>query len=367
MTRDLYIGLLSGTSADAIDVALVDLSAGCQLIHNHSKKLSEQLRNDILSLYQPGENEIDRFAQLDQQLGEQFSEAVLELLEKYKINAQHVTAIGSHGQTIRHRPDIAHPFTLQIGDPNRIAAGTGITTVADFRRRDMALGGQGAPLVPAFHAEIFGSPDENRCVVNIGGIANLTYLPKEKDDSIIGFDTGPGNCLLDAWIAKQQQKPFDQNGEWARSGSVHTPLLQQCLRDPYFQRTYPKSTGREYFHLDWLQQRETCAADVSPADVQATLLELTAQSIANDINRLTDVATIIVCGGGAHNEALISRLQTCCTQTVMISDELGVDCDWIEACAFAWLAKRRLDHQPGSIKSVTGASHNAILGAVYAR
>jgi anhydro-N-acetylmuramic acid kinase len=295
----------------------------------------------------------------------------MELLKKAGATPNDVIAIGSHGQTIRHRPPgstygLKHPFSLQIADPNTIAQLTGITTVADFRRRDVAAGGQGAPLVPSFHRAIFHSASQDRVVINIGGMANITWLPKSGEVS--GFDTGPGNVLLDGWVHKQRGTSFDANGAWASSGKTHQVLLTQLLSHKFFELTPPKSTGREDFHLDWLENcLRKLPSTIAPEDVQATLLQLTSQSIADQICKLGPTSReLIVCGGGAYNQALLAALQsTLPNDKVYISKDFNIAPEWVEAMAFAWLAKQTLEHKPGNLRAVTGACQEVILGGVY--
>lgn len=360
---------MSGTSLDAVDAVAVTFSEKqLQIISALSIEIPPQLREKIASLCQPGENEIDRLGQLDFQLGELFASGVQRLLDKSQLQAKQVRAIGSHGQTIRHRPGGDTPFTLQIGAPALIAQRTGITTIADFRSRDIADGGEGAPLVPAFHAQQFDTPSEQRCILNIGGIANITRL-KGKDFSraITGFDCGPGNLLMDAWCSRHLKQPYDNNGIWAASGNIHQPLLHSLKQDPYFELTPPKSTGRELFNLPWLEQHLDRQPPILAADVQATLCELTAQSISEAIwKHAADTAALYVCGGGAHNSQLITRLTSLLAPiNVYSSKKIGLDPDWVEACAFAWLAKRTLNGRPGNLPEVTGACQPAILGAIY--
>lgn len=362
-----YVGLMSGTSADATDAVIVDFAENkINLVGHHSVSIPSDTRKTIHALAAPGENEIDRLGELDNQLGDLFANVVLELLNKYQLKPHQIAAIGSHGQTIRHRPPqtVKHPFTLQIGDPNIIAQRTGITTVADFRRRDMAAGGQGAPLVPAFHKAIFQSDANDRVIVNIGGMANITFLPQSGD--AVGFDTGPGNVLMDAWILENSGKTYDANGEWAASGSVHNELLQQLLSHPFFALQPPKSTGREVFNPAWLRTELDVFKNISSANVQATLLAFTAQSISNDIKKITQNCEVYVCGGGAYNLRLLDELQiqlpTC---KVSSTANLGVAPEWIEAMAFAWLAKQTMHRQSGNLCAVTGAQEEVILGGVY--
>lgn len=368
-----YIGLMSGTSLDAIDAVLVSFSDNQPTLHHAINfPLDKTLRADLLALSAPGENEIERMGQLDISLGQSFAVAVNQLLQETDIDATQVRATGSHGQTIRHRPDLNNGknFTLQIGDPNTIAELTGITTVADFRRRDMAAGGQGAPLVPAFHAAFFVDNKQDRIILNIGGMANITLLPADATAPASGFDTGPGNVLMDDWIQQWQQQAFDDNGQWAASGTVHSQLLNALLKDNFFQLAPPKSTGREHFNLGWLQQHLNKLEPPAPAskDVQATLNELTAISIANAIQRYaTNTKEIVVCGGGVRNAELMRRLKTKLgNANIVSSDERGLAAEWVEAVAFAWLARETLEGRTGNLPAVTGAKRPVILGGVYA-
>lgn len=369
--RDLFIGLMSGTSADGIDAVLVDFQSHAPLVlAHHYEPYSPSIRDQILAIMQPSENEILTMGVLDRQLGELFGSTVLTLLQKSRIQADTIRGIGSHGQTIRHYPHIADPFTLQIGDPNIIATRTNITTIADFRRKDMALGGQGAPLVPRFHQAMFQT-NHARAVVNIGGIANVTILPSTDDtrSRLLGFDTGPGNALLDAWCTVHCNKPYDEHGQWARSGAVDTRLLDALLSDAYFNMPAPKSTGRDYFQLAWLEQYlSQHHQQMTPQNIAATLTELTAKSIIDAICATDSHAVeLILCGGGVHNHYLVERLEAIAPPdcTIMTSDKLGVHPNLVEAVAFAWLAKQTLDQKPGNLPSVTGAQKEAILGGVY--
>lgn len=366
--RHLYIGLMSGTSADGIDAALVDFSTSPpSLVRQLAYPIPAAIKARIYALMEPGPNEIDRMGVLDRQLGELFSEAVHELLAQAGISPHDVAAIGSHGQTIRHRPPghLETAFTLQIGDANIIAERCGITTVADFRRRDMAVGGQGAPLVPGFHRAVFGSTAHDRIILNIGGIANLTFLLRGEE--ILGFDTGPGNALMDAWIQTHRAESYDAQGAWAGSGRSHGDLLQKLLEHPYFAQQPPKSTGRETFTLAWLQESLKDFPDLDPADVQATLLELTATSISAQVLAMRRSGLdLFVCGGGAHNRRLMQALQDLMPDhRIATTDELGISPDWVEAAAFAWLARQTMARLTGNIPSVTGASHEVILGSIY--
>lgn len=364
----LYIGLMSGTSMDAADAALVDFSsARPTLIGTHRTPLSSELRGALLALCPPGPNEIERMAALDTQLGEIFADCALALLKKAGVNADAVIAIGSHGQTVRHQPAGPCPFSLQIGNPALIAQRTGITTVADFRRADIAAGGQGAPLAPAFHNAVFRSAQHDRVVVNIGGMANVTLLPKDAKQFVTGFDTGPGNVFLDAWAERHLGKRMDEDGRFAASGKVNENLLNEFLQDNYFSLAPPKSTGREHFNLAWLAAALKNHGSVPAQDVQATLCELTAASISDAIRRHAPAAEeVLICGGGAHNTHLMqrlrARLQPCAVDS---TEKYGINPGWIEAMAFAWLAKQTLEGKPGNLPSVTGAKRAVVLGAIY--
>ena len=364
-TARYYIGIMSGTSMDGIDSALVSFEGEkTTLLATASTAIPAQLRSTLISLCQSKQCDIRTLGETDTHLGILFAENCLKLLKNSGFDAKDIIAIGSHGQTIYHHPNHEYSFTMQIGDPNIIAARTNITTVADFRRRDMALGGQGAPLAPAFHAYLFGRKSIDQYVVNIGGMANITYLPSDKKKSIIGFDTGPGNTLLDQWHEKHQGKSIDFNGDWARSGTLNTALLTHFMNDAYFKMSPPKSTGREYFNFSWLDEKlKSFSNTVSPVDIQNTLTELTAQSIASTIQH---THTLWVCGGGAYNHFLMERLSALCPDFKVISTtEAGIDPQWIEAAAFAFLAKQTIEKKPGNCPSVTGAKTDGILGGIY--
>ncbi len=370
--RELYIGLMSGTSMDAIDAALVDFSADLNtphLIATHKSPMPRAMRDQLLDLCTPDFDEINRCGMVDMELGKLFAISANELLAKSKIARADIIAIGSHGQTIRHYPNAATPFTLQIANPNVIAELTGITTVADFRTRDMVKGGQGAPLVPAFHQQLFRDQQQDRIILNLGGIANITWLPADRNLPVIGFDTGPASTLLDAWVNQHLQQPYDKNGAWAASGKINNDLLEILLDDPYFKLAAPKSTGREYFNLAWLEKYlEQWSRKISAADVQTTLTELTAQSVAAAIHKVLNnkSAQILVCGGGIHNLYLLQRIKDLCADCdIQSTEKFGVHPDWVEAMAFAWLAQQTLARKPGNLPGVTGASGYAILGGVY--
>jgi anhydro-N-acetylmuramic acid kinase len=365
-----YIGIMSGTSSDGIDVVLINTHPQISLLATHSKSISTELQKEIHCLADPTQScTLDQLGELDHKLGHAFADAVMELLHKTQTDPHQIAAIGSHGQTVRHRPSGKFPFTLQIGDPNIIAARTGITTVADFRRRDMATGGQGAPLVPGFHQAVFSSKNRDRAIVNIGGMANITWLPQSQLESgVIGFDTGPGNVLLDGWIHQHLQQRFDHNGNWAAQGKLNKSLLDLLLTEDFFQQPPPKSTGREMFNLCWLKkQMEKLDQLISATDVQRTLLELTAKTIADSIQRLSaDHKEIFVCGGGVFNQLLMQRLQDLLSPNNLASTaKLGIEPQWVEAMAFAWLAHQRMENQTGNICAVTGAKTASVLGAIY--
>lgn len=368
---DLYLGLISGTSADGIDVALVRFEPHARLIAARTYPYPAQLRTRLLALMHAPALAIDAFGELDAEVGEVFAGAALSLLVEAGVPIDAISALGSHGQTVRHRPWNAHPFTLQIGDPNRIAERTGIRTVADFRRRDIAAGGQGAPLVCALHAALFAHPTEARAVLNLGGIGNYTLLQAGRP--VRGFDTGPANCLLDGWAARHLQQARDEGGAFAATGCVDGPLLSDLLGDDYFARPLPKSTGREHFHIDWLDARLAAHPGLNAADVQATLLELSASTIADALGQHAPATErVIACGGGVHNRALMTRLAVslparlghpCALETTAAH---GLDPDFVEATAFAWLARQNLAGLPGNCVDVTGARGPRVLGAIYA-
>lgn len=362
-----YIGLLSGTSMDAIDAALVELEP-LRLLTTYTDPLPSALRQQLFTLVERRTTSLEDLGTLDTQIGRLFAEATIQLLIKAKISAGKVQAIGSHGQTICHWARAPYPFTLQLGDPNIIAEMTGITTVADFRRRDLAAGGQGAPLAPAFHATFLRDPYRNRAVLNVGGIANISFLPSDSKKRIWGFDTGPGNALMDGWILRCLNKPLDQGGRWAASGRINKTLLQYLLSDSYFSLPPPKSTGREYFNMNWLNHRlGEMEAKISSADIQATLCALTTASVKLAVQNFgPQTKEILVCGGGANNGTLMRNLQEQLAPCqVTTTAAYGIPTQWVEACTFAWLAKQTLAGLPGNLPEVTGAKHPVILGAIY--
>ena len=367
----LYIGVMSGTSLDGIDITIVDFASSSewQLIAAQTFPFPVALRDKLLALITTQQCELSKLGEVDIALGQITAQSINSLLAKHQIDARDISAIGSHGQTLFHAPNSDYPFSMQIGNGNVIAELTGITTVADFRQRDIAAGGQGAPLVPAFHSELFANDHEDRVIVNIGGISNLTLLAANKDHVVTGFDTGPGNVLLDGWIQRHQQQTYDKQGQWAASGKCNDELLTILLDEAYFQQSIPKSTGRELFNMKWLDDKLIELNNpISAADVQATLVQLTAYTIANEIKcHLDSSKTIFICGGGAHNDYLVSQIQVLLAdKKVSTTDALGLHPDWVEACAFAWLAYKTLNNQSGNMPAVTGASHPVILGAIYA-
>lgn len=365
MKSGRYIGVMSGTSLDGIDVVLAAIDE--QLVAQQASychPIPPTVRQEILDLSQGQALTLSQLGQLDTRLGQLFAEAVQTLMKREGLEASDITAIGCHGQTVWHEPQSVAPNTLQIGDNNQIVAATGITVVGDFRRRDMALGGQGAPLVPAFHQALLMHPTERRMVLNIGGIANLSLLIPGK--AVRGFDTGPGNMLMDAWIWRQQQQPYDKNGAFAASGQRVLPLLQQMLNDPWFALPTPKSTGREYFNLSWIEKQLVHFPALAPQDIQATLLELTAITVAQQVLLCGSCDHLLVCGGGSHNPLLMSRLAVHLPGIeVGSTDRLGIGSDDMEGLAFAWLAFRTLSGEPGNLPSVTGARSASVLGAIY--
>lgn len=372
MAHNYYIGLMSGTSMDGLDVALVAFSheRGPQLVATHQHDLPAPLRAEMEALCQPSDGDLDRAARVDQLFAEVCAEAVAEILQQQQLRAEDITAIGSHGQTLRHQPNATPAYTIQIGDANLLAVRTGINVVADFRRKDIALGGQGAPLVPAFHQYLFASNEAPRAILNLGGIANITWLPGS-DDQVSGFDTGPANTLLDNWFRHchpEQVFGFDKNGQFAASGKCRPDLLEALLADPYFHKRPPKSTGRDDFHVQWLLQRFPTISKLPPADVQQTLQHLTAASIANACRAYlpTLPETLFVCGGGALNADLLRVCRDYLPEVNWRSTAaLDVAPEWVEAMAFAWLAWCHVNGRTGNLPAVTGASRPAILGALF--
>lgn len=357
---DIYIGLMTGTSMDGIDAVLARINdEHFTLLASLGYPLHAGLSDDILALCQPGHNELERAGLLQQQLSREYLTATRRLLDECGVSPEQVSAIGCHGQTVRHCPG-DNGFSIQLLCADTLAAGSGIPVVSNFRNKDMILGGQGAPLVPRFHQRLFSQANTRTAVVNIGGMANATLL--DGANLVGGFDTGPGNVLLDGWIHKQREQRYDNNGDWAATGQTNPSLLERLLNDPYFRQPPPKSTGREHFNLAWLEQKLS-GLTLPDEDVQATLTALTADSIAD---ALSDFAPqrILLCGGGAHNQELTRRLQAACRAPVCSSEDMGLHPDWVEAAAFAWLAWARLAGKPGNAPVVTGASREAVLGQI---
>ena len=362
MNPELYVGLMSGTSLDGVDAVLADLGgARPNLIGAAYLPFDDPLRRELLGLNSRGENEIERAALAGNALAARYASAVAEVLARSKIPPADIRAIGCHGQTVRHRPD--RGYTVQIGNAALLAELTGIRVVAGFRGRDVAAGGQGAPLAPAFHAAVFADPGEDRVAINLGGIANLTFLPRS--GPVTGFDSGPGNCLLDLWAARHLGKAHDPGGAWAAAGKAIPALLERLLQEPYFRALPPKSTGRDLFNEGWL--RDLLKGGEEAQAVQATLLELTARSVANAVSRhCRGARRLIVCGGGAKNEALMRRLAELASPAALKpSDRCGIDPQLVEATAFAWLAKQAIEGRPGNLPSVTGARGPRVLGTVH--
>ena len=374
-----YIGLMSGTSADGLDLALVEFIEGQKvpvLVASYYQEYDSTIAAKITSLYQPASNEIDRAFHLDIELAQLFSQAIAALLAQEKLNTKDIIAIGNHGQTIRHRPTGLYPFTLQIGCSQTLATLTGIRVVGQFRRKDMALGGQGAPLVPIFHQQLFAQKSSASFVVNIGGIANITFLPgKGSAQTVLGFDTGPGNALLNDWYLAHHQSSetqFDKGGAWAASGQVNQALLTQCMQDEYIRASAPKSTGREYFNATWLNHQLAVLAKqenihLGVNDIQATLLAFTTESISSSIKALAEQGKVYLCGGGVHNISLVNDLNYRLGNSYEIASmqALNIDSDQLEAMAFAWLAYAFDQGLVSNMPAVTGASAQCTLGSEF--
>ncbi|WP_392566500.1 anhydro-N-acetylmuramic acid kinase [Utexia brackfieldae] len=364
----LYIGIMSGTSLDGVDVTLMSYQQNnINILASQTYAIDPDLKTALLQICASKQVSLQQLGEIDHRLGQLYADCVLSLLSQTTYQADQISAIGCHGQTIYHHPHGHYPFTMQIGDANIIAVKTGITTIADFRRKDMALGGQGAPLVPAFHQAIFSEKTHNRVILNLGGIANISIL--FPGQSVTGYDTGPANVLLDGWIELHCQQPYDRNGNWAKQGQCQNRLLEQLLTDPYFALSPPKSTGRERFNLAWLTPQIT-GLTIAAVDIQATLIELTVQSIVNELQKLSPTPNLpcelIVCGGGARNVLMMSLLtQYLPDWSVTTTDQYGIDVDYVEAMAFAWLAHQRLFNLAGNIPAVTGAKSAISLGVIY--
>lgn len=370
----LFTGLMSGTSLDGIDAVILDFDeGGLALVGALHTPYPPALRAALLQVMARGEARLDTLGQLDVQLADAYAAAARGAWQAAGLTADAIAAIGCHGQTLWHAPSGPHPFTWQLGDPHRLAELTQVTVVADFRRRDVAAGGQGAPLVPAFHADVFRAPDEHRLLLNLGGIANLTWLPH--DGEVLGFDTGPANGLLDAWCQEIRGEAYDADGAWAASGTVNAALLDRLLAEPWLQQPPPRSTGRELFNLAWLRRLGgDLLATLPPADVQATLAEYTAATVADALRFLpAQPARVLVCGGGVHNADLQRRLAQvlggagrAAGHAIALESTAahGLDPMHVEAAAFAWLAWRTLNGLPGNLPAVTGARGERVLGCV---
>lgn len=365
--KELYIGVMSGTSMDGVDTALVSIEdTGITLLAHDEFPMPDNIKAYLLEVCIGQKTDLIAIGELDHQLGHLFADAVLQLLDKSGTPASSVTAIGNHGQTVFHQPTGDSPFTMQLGDANIIAAKTQIQTVSDFRRKDMALGGQGAPLVPAFHHTIFHPQDSSVVVLNIGGISNISVL--RPNHPTLGYDTGPGNMLMDAWVDKHTGEKFDRDALFALRGQLNQALLEQLLNESYLSQLPPKSTGRELFNLPWLEQQLTEFKYLAAEDVQRTLCEYTALTIANEVEayRLGNQPALYVCGGGTRNPLLMKRLaELLPSWDVDSTTSKGVDADYMEAMAFAWLAQRHVHQLPSNLPEVTGASRAASLGVLY--
>ena len=363
----LFIGIMSGTSLDGVDVALTSFegltaeNTSCQLIATHFLPYPAALKTELLALHEPAFDELESSTMMGNRLALLYADAVNALLKSAQKKVSEITAIGCHGQTIRHRPELG--FTLQIGNNALLAELTNISVVGDFRSRDIAAGGQGAPLVPAFHLALFGSNQVNRALINIGGIANITYLGK--DGTVLGFDSGPGNMLIDSWTKLKTGKDYDVDGTWAATGVVLDAFLSNMLAEPYFALQPPKSTGRDLFNDHWLAQHQLYP-HLRPQDVARTLVALTTQSIVDALKKCGDVDEVYLCGGGAHNSLLREELQALLgDKQVLTTEQLGIGVDWVEAAAFAWLAKQTIENKPSNLPAVTGAKGLRVLGAIY--
>lgn len=362
-----YIGVMSGTSLDGIDAVLAqEINDNLQIIETISENFPDDLKEELKSLLKTFTIHLKNLGKIQTYLSYCYAETINKLIEKSGVNRKEINAIGCHGQTIFHDPRSKYPFSMQIGNGNIIAAETGITTIMDFRGMDIALGGDGAPLAPGFHQDCFFSDSENRVILNLGGIANITIINSDPN-KVIGFDTGPANCLMDLWIQYKLGKKYDKNGEWAKTGKVNNNLLKSFLNECYFNQEPPKSTGKELFNLDWLNNKLNDFSDIRPEDIQATLCELTAKSIADEVlKHAPEVNAVYSCGGGAFNNYFQKRLSHYLPGVkVSTTIELGIAPQWVESIAFAWLARQRFEKKTGNIPRVTGAKKSAILGSVY--
>lgn len=357
---ELYIGVMSGTSLDGVDITLCEINQStCKLIFSHEYRFNHDIKEEILTVI-AGTTTLEQIGSLHTKLGLLFANSVNKFIEQFNINIDNIKAIGLHGQTLWHAPHNEFPFTMQLGSPSIVSAKTGIQVVSDFRSMDIANGGEGAPFAPAFHEFLFSSLESKTAVLNIGGMANITLL----EDELKGWDIGAGNVLLDSWIKRCKNLAYDRDGDFAQSGEINQELLEKFLDDDYFKQLPPKSTGREYFNETWTANKLPMFQTITDEDIQRTLLELTAISIQRDIQK-SDVSLLIICGGGAKNIFLMQRLQELCECDIKISDALGASSDYMEAMAFAWLAYKRVHGEVVNLHTVTGANKNSILGGIY--
>ena len=366
-----FVGAISGTSVDGLDLAVIsspdDVDQPLRINASLSVELPPHLRGELTALAQPGADEVRRAGLASAQLGDFIGTAIVDFLRDCALTPADIEGIGSHGQTIRHHPEASPAFSVQIGDGSRIAETTGIDTITDFRARDIAAGGEGAPLVPRFHEEMFRSTQTDRVLLNLGGIANISVLARDRP-SVFGFDTGPANALMDCWIDLQRGQAYDDDGAWAASGTCNSALLEALMNDSYLDRPPPKSTGKERYNLAFIETALARVVDaIAEQDVQATLCEFTAASVANAITQwATQAGEVVVCGGGRRNGHLMSCLRALLpAHGVVIAEDIGVDGDGLEAAAFAWLAKCFIDRIPGNAPDATGARGPRILGCLY--
>ena len=362
---DIYIGLMSGTSADSIDCATLDLSSEeIEVLSCKNFEIPEDLKTDIIQSSQSEKLEQGLIDSLNFRMAEVLVDSVKEIITSSSVKVEDIKAIGSHGQTIKHEPNSETPYTLQIGDPQKISNDLNITTVGNFRHDDIKAGGEGAPLTPIFHQKVFGSDGESKTIINIGGITNLTAL---NHPELIGFDTGPGNCLMDCWSRIHNLGNYDDKGSWASSGAINQSLLGYMMGDEYFSRKYPKSTGPDYFNHKWIKENLLRLSKEIPAeDVQATLVQVTVVSLIDSINLLNlSNENIYLCGGGVHNDFLCSEINKQCEARVSTTLELGIDPDYLEAICFGWLAKQRIEKKSFNLSKVTGSKGEVYLGRIY--
>jgi len=362
---ELYIGLMSGTSLDAVDAVVVSIDEKrIELVANYEHPIPNAIRQQVLAVCTGQNTTLPEIGLIDHTLGKLYAAAVVQLLKNAQLQAIQITALGNHGQTVFHHPDGDAAFTMQLGDANLIAALTGIDTIADFRRIDMAFGGQGAPLAPAFHQFLFKERRSTTIVLNVGGISNISVIAV--NGHVVGFDTGPGNILMDSWCERHTGQRFDKNAQWAKQGKINAGLLTKLLQDPYLSKTAPKSTGREYYNLAWLEKH--LSEPVPAKDVQRTLCEFTARSIAKQVRGFAEgeECELLVCGGGAKNSLLMEQLQHHLPHWLVLpTSDRGIPGDYMEAMAFAWLARQRIHNQASSLPAVTGASQRTSLGVIY--